>query len=82
MRLLTRVLPVITVVLLVFSCSKSKEEALVAKVGDRGITIAAIEKSYSRVEARFLPKTLELGHCTLNHLHHRVWWHQALYLVK
>lgn len=56
MRLPTRALPVILLVVLASSCSKGGDEQAVATVGDRVITVAQIEKTYSRVDPQYLPK--------------------------
>ena len=46
---------VLAVVLLV-SCSKSKEDIPVAKVNDRVITLAEFERVYNLMDPRYLPK--------------------------
>ncbi len=55
MRSLSRILLILLAPgLLVVSCSKNREELLVAKVGDRVITLGAFEKAYMTVDPKFL----------------------------
>ncbi|UCG52619.1 MAG: peptidyl-prolyl cis-trans isomerase [Candidatus Latescibacterota bacterium] len=43
-------------VLLAVSCSKSREDILVAEVADRGISLATFEKTYLAVDPKYLPE--------------------------
>ncbi|MFQ5512529.1 MAG: peptidyl-prolyl cis-trans isomerase [Candidatus Krumholzibacteriia bacterium] len=46
--------------LLTVSCSKSHDEMIVAKVKDRTISVADFERTYLRVDPKFLPESSDL----------------------
>lgn len=53
----SKMLPVVLLItaVLASSCSKSKDEVLVAKVGDRAITVADFEKAFLTVNQQYMP---------------------------
>lgn len=56
MKYTTRITMGLLALMMVFSCSKSKDEILVADVEGRQITLARFEQSYQNVDPKFLPQ--------------------------
>jgi parvulin-like peptidyl-prolyl isomerase len=55
MTTLTKMAAGMLAVVLLFSCSKSKDKIIVAKINDRVITLERFENSYKNVDAKYLP---------------------------
>lgn len=55
MKYVARITASVLVLLTIFSCSKSKDDIVVADVNGTKITLARFEQSYKNVEPKFLP---------------------------
>lgn len=56
MTALTKIAAGLLAVVFLFSCSKNKDEMVVAKINDRVITLQRFENSYKNVDVKFLPQ--------------------------